>query len=229
MTPLPHHTVLRGDRSFDVSVLRATAPTRVVSFIAGRGGNPERHAPLLLALAEMGCTVVAPHYPLLATPRVDDDVLTERTERARLALDAFAPPGLPVVGIGHSLGASAQLVLAGAQAFLSREGPTRVAVDSRLTRLVLFAPAASFLLAPDALDALALPVTLWAGTEDAISPPASAHALAAAAPSIDVRIAEGAGHFSFMHDPPPNTTEPLPDRDGFLAALLDATVRDVMR
>jgi hypothetical protein len=44
---------------------------------------------------------------------------------------------------------------------------------------------------------------------------------------IDVRVTEGAGHFSFMNTPPPNTTEPLDDRDAFLASLSEAVCRFV--
>jgi len=34
--------------------------------------------------------------------------------------------------------------------------------------------------------------------------------------SVDVRVTEGAGHFSFMDTPPPHTTEPLPNKNAFL-------------
>jgi hypothetical protein len=36
---------------------------------------------------------------------------------------------------------------------------------------------------------------------------------------VDVRVVDGAGHFSFMNTPPPNTTEPLTDRSDVLARL----------
>ena len=32
---------------------------------------------------------------------------------------------------------------------------------------------------------------------------------------------EGAGHFSFMDNPPPSVAETLPDRPAFLASLAD--------
>jgi hypothetical protein len=38
-------------------------------------------------------------------------------------------------------------------------------------------------------------------------------------------VAEGAGHFSFMHAPPPGVREPLPDRARFLEALSRDLVR----
>ena len=33
---------------------------------------------------------------------------------------------------------------------------------------------------------------------------------------VDVRITEGAGHFSFMDQLPPQTAEPLPNKQAFL-------------
>ncbi len=46
---------------------------------------------------------------------------------------------------------------------------------------------------------------------------------------VELRVREGAGHFSFMHDPPPGTTEPLADRDAFLAEVTAAACRFVTR
>jgi hypothetical protein len=34
-----------------------------------------------------------------------------------------------------------------------------------------------------------------------------------------MRVVQGAGHFSFMNNPPPNTTDSLPNREAFLAKL----------
>lgn len=79
-----------------------------------------------------------------------------------------------------------------------------------------------FFRAPGPLAAVRTPILAWAGTSDAITPPAHATFLADALGSrvpVDVRVAPGAGHFSFMHAPPPGTTEPLPDRDAFLAEV----------
>lgn len=231
MEALARADVRDGDETFEVSWLGARTPTRVVSFLAGRGGDPSRHSPLLTALAALGCTVVAPHFPMMASPRVDEEILSTRARRATLALDALAPRGVPVVGMGHSLGAATQLALAGARPWLRKEAPLEVPVDPRIARLVLFAPATSFLLVPGALDAVRAPVTVWAGSEDALAPPESIERLAAALAGTrtDVRIAEGADHFSFMHVRPPQTPETLPDRDAFLAQLVDDVARIVLR
>jgi len=37
--------------------------------------------------------------------------------------------------------------------------------------------------------------------------------------SVEVNIVEGASHFSFMNELPPQMTDPLPNRDAFLANL----------
>lgn len=228
---MPRARVHDGDETFEVSVIESRSPARVVSFLAGRGGDPTRHAPLLVALAELGCTVIAPHFEMMPTPRVDEEILGTRARRARAALDALAPAGVPVAGIGHSLGAATQLVLAGARAWLRREGPLEVPIDPRLDRLILFAPATSFLMFPGALDAVHVPVTVWAGTEDALAPPSAIESLAQALVSarVEVRLAEGADHFSFMHERPPHVAETLPERDAFLARWVDEVARVVLR
>jgi hypothetical protein len=42
-----------------------------------------------------------------------------------------------------------------------------------------------------------------------------------------MRVVEGAGHFSFMNELPPQMTDPLPNRDAFLADLADSVGRFV--
>jgi len=54
------------------------------------------------------------------------------------------------------------------------------------------------------------------------------HALGARL-SVELRLAEGAGHFSFMNVPPPQATEPLANREGFLASLASEVCRFVTR
>jgi hypothetical protein len=45
---------------------------------------------------------------------------------------------------------------------------------------------------------------------------------------FDLRVTEGAGHFSFMDDAPPQTAEPLPDKTAFLAEHAHAVCRFVL-
>lgn len=219
-----------GSESFDVTVLEPAATSRIVLFAVGGGGNPERHLPLLTSLAGHGCTVIAPHYERLVSPMPTDHDLLLRSHRLRLALNAVAPPGMSAAGVGHSIGAAMLLALAGGQVWMRPGHRLSISPDGRLDRLGLLAPATGFFQAPGALDAVRTPILAWAGTKDAITPPAQAkfleHALEARVP-VEVRIVEGAGHFSFMHSPPPQTVEPLPDRDAFLAGLTAEVCRFV--
>lgn len=221
-----------GVESFDVTVLEAKEPSRVVCFAVGGGGNPERHLPLLTSLAEHACTVVAPHFERLVAPTPTEHELLLRARRLRLAIDSTARPGLPIAGVGHSIGATMLLALAGGQVWMRSGQRLAIEPDPRLDRLVLLAPATDFFQGPGALEAVHTPILAWAGTQDGITPPAQAeylkHALEARVP-VDLRIAEGAGHFSFMNIPPPQTTEPLPDREAFLANLAAEVCRFVMR
>jgi fermentation-respiration switch protein FrsA (DUF1100 family) len=214
-----------GPASFDVTTLEVARPSRTVLFAVGGGGNPERHAPLLEALVARGCTVVAPHFERLTSPQMTDDLLLLRCRRLKLALDAVAQPGVPLVGAGHSIGTTALLALAGGQVWMRPGAPLPIGQDARLERLALLTPAARFFAVPGALEAVRTPLLVWAGTEDTITPPAQAQLLADALGGrvpVDLRVEQGAGHFSFMHTPPPQTTEPLADREAFLARLTAA-------
>ena len=219
-----------GAASFELTLLEAARPSRLALFAVGGGGNPERHAPLLEALAARGCSVVAPHFERLTSPRVTADLLLLRARRLQLALDAVAQPGLPIVGVGHSIGTALLLALAGGQIWMGPAGPLPIARDARLERLALLAPATSFFAVPGALDAVRTPLLVWAATEDAITPPAQAQLLAdtlGARLRVDLRVEPGAGHFSFLHTPPPHALEPLADREAFLARL-SAEVSDFL-
>jgi pimeloyl-ACP methyl ester carboxylesterase len=219
-----------GEDSFEVTVVEAAAPSRVVLFSVGGGGNPRRHLPLLASLAAHGCTVAAPRFERMASSIPTGNDLALRARRLRLAIDHVVRPGLPVAGVGHSIGAAMLLALAGAQAWTRAGQRLSITPDTRIGRLVLLAPATDFFRPPGALEGVRMPILAWAGTKDEITPPAQAEflndAMGAAAP-VEVRIVEGAGHFSFMNDPPPRTTDPLPDRDAFLADLADTVCRFV--
>jgi pimeloyl-ACP methyl ester carboxylesterase len=229
---VPRLLLRDDDGPFDVTLVESVDPSRVVLFAVGGGGDPERHLPLLTALAEHGCTVVAPHFERLTSPSPTEGALLLRARRLRLALDAAARPGLWVAGVGHSIGTTMLLALAGGEAWMHPGHRLPIAPDARLERLVLLAPATGYFQAPAALDGVGTPLLVWAGTRDPITPPSQAellaHALGPRVP-VELRVVEGAGHFSFMHVPPPQTTEPLPDRDAFLAELTAEVCRFVRR
>ncbi|MCB9730028.1 MAG: alpha/beta hydrolase [Deltaproteobacteria bacterium] len=216
------HWLEDGDERFAVSVARGDAPACAVLFAVGGGGSPERHRPLLSALVRSGCVVVAPHFDRLVSPEPSDGALSLRARRLAMALEAFAPAGLPVAGVGHSIGATMLLALAGGQLWTRAGRRLPIAPAPRLERLALLAPATGFFQAPEALDAVTTPILAWAGTRDEVTPPAQAAALARAMGHrvpVDIRIIEGAGHFSFMDVPPPHITDPLADRERLLADL----------
>lgn len=219
-----------ADEPFDVTILEAAKPSRVVLFSVGGGGNPERHLPLLTSLADHGCAVAAPHFARLMSPIPAQSDLVLRVRRLRLALDHVMCPGMSAAGVGHSIGSTMLLVLAGAEAWTRAAQRVAVAPDPRLDRLALLAPATDFFRAPGALNGVSVPVCAWAGTKDEMTPPAQAAFLKeeiGGRVSVDVHIVEGAGHFSFMNAPPPQTAEPLLDRDVFLARLGDQVCRFV--
>ncbi|WP_153306629.1 alpha/beta hydrolase [Desulfogranum japonicum] len=203
-----------------MSVHEATRNSPVVLFAVGAGGQPERYATLMDTLIESGCMIIAPHFDKLVSPIPREDELTLRARRLSLALDAFVKPGITAAGVGHSIGAATLIALAGAQMWL---GPGRrvdnITSDSRLTRLSLLATPTDFFQAPGALDAVKVPILAWVGSADNITPPVQTKRLANSIrdwQTVDVRVTDGAGHFSFMDIVPPQTTEPLPDKRAFL-------------
>lgn len=212
-------TLQDGAESFIVSVHEAAENSPMVLFAVGAGGQPERHATLLDALAESSCTVVAPHFERLASPIPTEADLTLRARRLSLTLDAFVQPGAIAAGVGHSIGAATLVALTGAQMWLGTGRRVNITLDSRLTRLALLATPTGFFQAPGALDAVRVPILAWVDSKDGITPPAQTEWLAHAMrdwQTVDIRVTEGAGHFSFMDLPPPQTTEPLPNKQAFL-------------
>ena len=212
-------TLRDGPESFNVSVREATGASTAVLFAVGAGGNPEGHVTLLDALTESGCTVVAPHFQRLASSVPTEAELTLRARRLSRALDAFIQPGTIAVGVGHSIGATTLVALAGGQLWLGAGRRVNILTDTRLTRLGLLAPPTGFFQALGALDALNVPILAWVGSEDRITPPVQTEWLAHAMrdrQTVDVRVTDGAGHFSFMDQPPPQTVEPPPNKQEFL-------------
>jgi pimeloyl-ACP methyl ester carboxylesterase len=206
--------------SFEVSVRKNRKASVLVLFAVGAGGNPERHVTLLEALVKSGCTVVAPHFQRLYSPRPTEADLTLRARRLQLTLNTFIQPGtLSVVGVGHSIGAAILIALSGGEMWLGPGRRVPIAADARLTRLGLLAPPSDFFQAPHALDAVPIPIQLWVGSGDDITPPTQSQWLVQAMPNrqmVDMHIVEGAGHFSFMDQTPPHIVEPLQDKRAFL-------------
>jgi pimeloyl-ACP methyl ester carboxylesterase len=220
-----------SEGAFDATLLEAGQPIRVVVFAVGSGGNPERHLPLLSSLVDCGCTVIAPHFERLVSLTPTSDALLLRARRLRLALDFISDQSLPVAGVGHSIGATVLLTLAGGQLWMHPEQCLSIRPDERVKRLILLAPATGFFQAPKALEAVRVPIQVWAGSTDTITPPTQSEFLKRSLETqvrVDLRVVDGAGHFSFMDTLPPHTTEPLSNREAFLADLAANICRFVM-
>jgi pimeloyl-ACP methyl ester carboxylesterase len=214
-----------GGKSFRVTVIVAEqTPGCVVLFAVGRGGNPLRHLPLLRSLAGRGCTIIAPHEDMLASSIPTKAELDARTRRLETAAAEFCKTDLPMVGIGHSIGTVALLALAGGEAQTFAGDPVMSGSRLKFDRLALFAPLSVFFRRPGALKSVRVPIGIWAGAKDSITPPAEAELLKAMlelqAP-IEIRVDEEAGHFSYMDELPPNVSDSHPDRRTFLAKLAD--------
>ncbi len=160
-----------GSELFDVSVRKSKEFAPIVLFAVGAGGNPERYVTLLDTLAESGCTVIAPHFTRLSSPRPTEAELTLRARRLRLALDVFCHSGETVSGVGHSIGAAILVALAGGRMWLGPSHRIDISADVRLSRLALLAPPTGFFQAPRALDSVHLPILVRVGSEDSITPP----------------------------------------------------------
>jgi pimeloyl-ACP methyl ester carboxylesterase len=196
---------------------------RVVLFAAGAGGDPERYRPLLEYLAAHDCQVIAPCFERLAPEAATAELLTRPAGLVE-ALHRWASPDAAVVVAGHSIGGWAALCLAGGTPWGRDRKPLDVPREPRVSRLVLYAPAAAWFAAPGALDAVTVPMLVYAGELDTITPVEQAIHLKSAPASVDLRIVPKAGHFSFMHTPPPGTSDDAAfDRDRFLTGLAQAT------
>ncbi|MET9630516.1 hypothetical protein ABZX92_23895 [Lentzea sp. NPDC006480] len=198
----------------------------VVLFAVGGGGDPERHQPLLDALADQGSQVVAPRFDRLMPNAATEELLA----RPHGLVEALDGTDGEVVVIGHSIGAWAALCLAGAVPWGRDRQPIEVPRSDRVSRLVLLAPAAGWFAVPGALDAVDVPMLVFAGTADTVTPVWQAELLRGAAGPVDLRVVPGAGHFSFLHALPPGVAEdPGFDRAKFLAEMVDETVEFVSR
>lgn len=163
-------TIQDGDKSFNISVHDAGSHSSVVLFAVGSGGQPERYHSLLEELIESGYTVIAPHFERLVSQHPNEDELTLRGRRLSLALDAFSHPGVSVVGVGHSIGAATLLALVGAQMWLEPGRQVNIIPEKRIVRLALLAIPTGFFQAPGALKAVNIPILIWVGSKDNITP-----------------------------------------------------------
>lgn len=204
--------------NFEMGVSRPEKVRAVVLFAAGSGGNPERHSPLLDSLVDTGCTLVAPYFERILSPMPSEHQLLNRAKILGAALD-YLESDLPVFGVGHSIGASLLLAMSGGRMWIDREKQLPIGHDTRLKKLVLIAPPTGFFEAPKSLSAVDTPLQVWVGTLDQITPKDQIEVIKNGLRDrvpIDLRLVEGAGHFSFMNTLPPNVTDSMTNRESFL-------------
>ncbi|MCK0553194.1 alpha/beta hydrolase [Pantoea ananatis] len=210
------------EQNFDVTLFQVRDATACILFSAGLGGSPLRHIGLIETFSRHGISVVAPHFELLASPFPTKAELTERVKRLDLAAQRFCTHYASVSGVGHSLGAAILLIYAGARAWTIAREPVSFDGQKILNRLVLLTPPSDFFPTHKSLAAIHVPLQIWAGDKDLITPPSQAiflHQLLSIHTSSELHIAENAGHFTFMDKLPPQVTEPHPSRNDFLLRL----------
>jgi len=213
--------VADGAGSSEVTVLGDVNSSRTVLFSVGSGGNPLRHLDLLSSLAAESL-VVAPHFDRLTTTQPSAEQLLLRASRLRAALASSGESPRPVVGVGHSIGATVLLALAGARIWMGPDEPVDIEPIDRLQGLALLAPASGYFFAPGAVDQVKSPVLAWVGSEDHITPPSQIEMLVSRfreQSRVDLRVVDGAGHFSFLDDLPHGVQDPLQEREEFLAEM----------
>ncbi|MEV4420539.1 alpha/beta fold hydrolase [Patulibacter sp. NPDC049589] len=200
-------------------VFEAGSPRGIVLFAAGAGGDPRRYSTLLEGLARGRLTVLAPTSPRLDPRNVTGDQLRERAAGLRSALAEHADERLPVTIVGHSIGGAAALSLAGAVPWGRDAQPIPVPTEGRVTRVVLLAPSLGWFGAPGALSKVRVPIEVFAGAEDVITPPETTEVLHSAPGPVQIDVDEHVGHFDCMTELPPGET---PARGAGHGAFLEA-------
>ena len=157
--------------------------------------------------------------------------LDKRVRRLEASVAEYFKSGLPLVGIGHSIGGVTLLALAGGEA-QTLAGDTVISGSKlKFDRLALFAPPTDCFRRAGALKSVRAPIRIWVGAKDSITPRAQAQFLKEVLllqGPIDICLDEEAGHFSYMDELPPNITDSHPNRRKCLASLANDVGRFVI-
>lgn len=209
-------------KSVTVKIIEARQSSCVIVFAAGRGGNPTRHLSLLRFVASQGYTVVAPYFDMLPSLTATKEELESRIEQLEIVLNYYLPTGQPIIGIGHSIGATLLLTLAGGTAITSSGDPIGSKSTWKFNQLVLMAPPVDFFLHPGALNMVDTQIYLRNGGKDTITPLSKALLLKEILEEqgqVKFMVDVEAGHFSYMNELPPQIEDSQPDREAFLLLL----------
>lgn len=154
------------------------------------------------------------------TPTKED--LNERIEQLEIVLGLYSHVHQTLIGIGHSMGGTLLLTLAGGKA-LTFSGD-RISPNSiwKFERLALLAPPVDFFLHPGALQSVNTQIYLRNGGKDNITPSSKALLLKQILEKqgqINFLLDEEAGHFSYMDELPPQVDDSQSNRKAFLLDL----------
>lgn len=220
---IPETLVLKnGEKNFEVTLLLVKGASQCILFAPGLGGSPLRHLGFLQIFAKNGISVVAPHFELLTSSIPTKAELLERSQRLALVESEFCTHYTSITGIGHSLGTVILLMHAGATAWTRTREAIVFEGKKIMSRLVLLAPAADFFPAPSSLASVKVPIQIWAGEKDIITPPSQAIYLKEMLDNqtqVEMHIEKNAGYFTFMNTLPPYITDSYAGREIFLLSL----------
>ncbi|HEK21571.1 alpha/beta hydrolase [Mucilaginibacter sp.] len=222
---------LQKEAGITVTAFTVAEPKALIVFAAGRGGSPSRHLPLLRAIAARGYTVAAPHFDMIPSAMPTKEQLDARIRQLEVISDEYTTAGLPVIGVGHSIGATLLLTLAGAKAITFYKESVKPQLKRNFAGLVLLAPAVDFFLHEGASDAINTKVYLRTGAKDNVTPADRTmmfKAMLEEHGSVNFVLDEQAGHFSYMDQLPPNVKDPQPDRHLFLEELANDVAKFIV-
>lgn len=212
----------------DAPVVGGDLPLVVISH--GNNGSPLTHRDTALALARAGFVVALPEH--LGNSRSDSTLagtaamLAHRPRHLTLTIDAVVSDAAfrehvrptTVSIIGHSIGAYTALAVAGGQPNAMTPDqpsyavvPVAVTADARVSRLVLLAPACGWFTTPGALGSIAVPILIYSGAQDHVTPLFHAELVRNGVThpgKVQHVIVDGAGHHAFQTPFPPSMTRP---------------------
>jgi pimeloyl-ACP methyl ester carboxylesterase len=208
---------------YDLDVARdapmpADLPHVVISH--GTGGTPWAYRGLAMHLAREGFAVALVEH--VGNSRSDNsladtpELLAKRPQQIREAIDALGVSEAAL--IGHSMGGYTALAIAGGKPLAlpnqtsdGKAHPVDVTPDSRVTKIVLLAPAVPWFMAPGSLDAVRVPVMTRVGQRDTFAPPAFVETVLTIA--MDFAVVPNAGHFAFFYPVPAALAGMMPAED----------------